>query len=230
MKKVIIIIAAFLMVPRLQVSASVPNEVLAATIVKMSHDSRKALQAHQLAQALVSEGHVFLGREVQATNEFQREFNNYLDTFHDAISMAAELYGIFYEIKRTTKLVGEVSNTLSNAPTNSLAVLLTPNRSGIYGDIINTSLEVGQDIYNACLSKQKRTEQDRNVILSRVRVKIKKVNTMLVTLITYLRYTSLEDIWHNVTERYQFMNKEGKHAVIDRTFERWHYVATRKYN
>ena len=130
MKKVIIIIAAFLMVPRLQVSASVPNEVLAATIVKMSHDSRKALQAHQLAQALVSEGHVFLGREVQATNEFQREFNNYLDTFHDAISMAAELYGIFYEIKRTTKLVGEVSNTLSNAPTNSLAVLLTPNRSG----------------------------------------------------------------------------------------------------
>ena len=229
MKKVIIIIAAFLMVPRLQVSASVPNEVLAAWIVKMSHESRDALKSHKEVQILVAEGHVFIGREVQATNEFLREFNNYLDTFHDAISLAAELYGTFLEIQRTKKLVGEVTSTLSSAPANSLAVMLSPNKNGIYGDIINTSLEVGQDIYNACLSKQKRTEQDRNVILSRVRLKIKKVNSMLAKLVTFLIYTSLEDIWHNVTERYQFMDKEGKHAVIERTFDRWHHNTTRRF-
>lgn len=199
------------------------NPNLAMWILKMKHDQEKAIKAEKLAQALMAEGHVFIGREVQATNEFQREFNNYLDSFHDAIVTAAELYGIYYEIKTTAKLVSDVSKVLASAPTNAIAVSLTPNRSGIYGTLINSSLEVAQDIYNACIAKQKLTEQDRNEILNKIRHKVRRVNSQLTQLVTFLRYTSLEDIWYNVKERAMFMTREGKHAAIERCFERWRH-------
>ena len=205
------------------------NPTLAFWILKMKSDQEKAIKAEKLAQALMTEGHVFIGREVQATNEFQREFNNYLDTFHDAIVTAAQLYGIYYEIKKTVKLVGDVSEVLSSAPTNAIAVGLTPNRSGIYGTLINSSLEVAQDIYNACIAKQKLTEQDRNEILSKIRTKIRRVNSQLTQLVVFLRYTSLEDVWYRVTERMQFMTRRDKHAAIERCFERWHHNVIRNY-
>ena len=225
----LVLTIVLLAIPLQKVSAIQDNPALAATILKMKHDQEKAIKAQKLAQALMTEGHVFIGREVQATNEFQREFNNYLDSFHDAIVTAAQLYGIYYEIKKTVKLVGDVSEVLSSAPTNAIAVGLTPNRSGIYGTLINSSLEVAQDIYNACIAKQKLTEQDRNEILNKIRTKIRRVNSQLTQLVVFLRYTSLEDVWYRVTERMQFMTRRDKHAAIERCFERWHHNVIRNY-
>lgn len=210
-------------------SAIEDNPFLAGTILKMKSDQEKAIKAQKLAQTLMTEGHVFIGREVQATNEFQREFNNYLDSFHDAIVTAAQLYGIYHEIKKTVKLVGDVSEVLSSAPTNALALSLSPNRSGIYGTLINSSLEVAQDIYNACIAKQKLTEQDRNEILNKIRHKIRRVNSQLTQLVVFLRYTSLEDVWYRVTERVKFMTRQDKHAAIERCFDRWHHNVIRNY-
>jgi len=223
------IILAMLLFSTGPMNAIENNPFLAGTVLKMKHDQEKALFAEKRAQAIMAEGHVFLGREVQATNEFQREFNKYLDSFHDAIVTAAQVYGIYNEIKKTVKLVGDVSEVLAAAPTNAIAVSLAPDRSGIYGTLINSSLEAAQDIYNACIAKQKLTEQDRNEILNRIRHKIRKVNSQLTQLVTYLRYTSLEDIWYNIREQARYMTRERKHAAIERCFERWHHNATRNY-
>ena len=207
--------------PIVHCSAVESNPTLALAIVQAKNRAVKALQAQRNAQEMVAEGHVFVGREVQALNEFQREYNNYLDTFHDAVSMAADLYGTFLEVKRTKKLVEQVSSILSDAPTNAIATLLRPNNAVMYQTIIQTSLDVGQDIYNACLSKQKRTEQDRHKILTNVRKKIKEVNKQLTKLVIVLRYTTLEDVWFAIRLRAKYMDKERKHALIERCYDKW---------
>lgn len=198
-----------------------PNAKLAWAILENKKKYESALKAQRRAQELMAEGHVFTWREVQATNEYIREFDRYLDSFHESITLAAELFGTFLEVKRTVKLAGQVSSIISSAPSNAIAVMLQPSTSGLYRSILNTSLDAAQNIYDACLSKQKRTEQDRNKSLELARKKIKKVNSDLTRLIIVLKYTSFEDIWYSVRERAKFLSSERKHAIVERCFDNW---------
>ena len=213
-----VLLAVVPIVPCLAVES---NPTLAARILLAKNNFEKALENQRNRQLMVGEGHVFVGREVQALNELQREYNDYLDTFHDAVSTAAELYGTFLEIKRTVKLSKQVTSIISDAPSNAIAVLLRPNSSGLYGSVIQTSLGAAQDIYNACISKKKLTAQDRNKMLTDARTKIKKVNSDLTKLVVVLRYTTFEDIWYSVRTRAKYMDRERKHAVIERCYDNW---------
>ena len=204
-----------------------PNLTLAWRLREAKKKYEKALEGEKHAQEFVAEGHVFVGREVQAVNALQREFNEYLDHFHNSVAMAADLYGIYLEIKKTRKLAGQVTSILSSAPTNAIAVLLTPSNSGLYGAIVETSIGAAQDIYKACLSKQKRTEQDRNRLLDLARKKIKKVNSDLTKLIVVLKYTTFEDIWYSIRERAKFLSSERKHAIIERCYDDWKHNRSR---
>ena len=197
-----------------------PNPTLALNIIIAKNKFEKALNHQRNIQLMVGEGHVLLGHEVQAINELQREFNDYLDSFQESISTAAELYGTHLEIKRTVNLSKQVTAILSNAPTNAIAVMLKPNTSGLYGAILNTSA-AGQDIYNACLSKQKLTEQDRDKLLDIARKKIKKANRDLAKLVIVLKYTTFEDLWYSVRTHAKYINRERKHAIIERCYDDW---------
>lgn len=101
------------------------NPALAALIEGFSFQAEKTLKSQLAAQGLMTEGEIFIGREVRATSDFQREFNKYLDRFHDVIWTAAELYGTYTEIRKTVKHISNISNILSHQPENSLALLLT---------------------------------------------------------------------------------------------------------
>jgi hypothetical protein len=224
MKQILINITLIILLALLPIgycTAVEPNPTLALRLELASKKFTDALQTQRNRQLMVGEGHVFIGREVQALNELQREYNDYLDQFHDAVSTAAELYGIFLEIKRTVKLSMQVTDIISDAPTNAIAVMLKPNTSGLYGSILQTSLGAAQDIYNACISKKKLTAQDRNKMLTNARTKIKKVNSDLTKLVIVLRYTTLEDIWYTLRTRAKYMDKERKHAVIERCYDNW---------
>ena len=207
--------------PTIRMSAVESNPELALQITMNKQQMEKALKAEKLAQALMSEGHVFVGREVQATSEFQREFNKYLDSFQGTVAIAAQLFGIYYEMKRTTKIVSQVSSTLASAPANAIAVGFKPRGSGLYTSIINTSLSAAQDLYNACIAKQKMTEEERRRILTDCRTKIKRVNSDLNKLLVLLKYTTFEDIWFGIRERAYFLSAERKNAVIERCYRNW---------
>ena len=111
--------------------------------------------------------------------------------------------------------------SMSEAPSNAIAVLLKPGSNGLYGSIIQMSYEAGQDIYNACLTKQKRTEQDRNKLLETARRKIRKTNSELAKLVVVLKYTSLEDLWFSIRSRAKYMDKDSKNAIIERCYDNW---------
>jgi hypothetical protein len=67
-------------------------------IDQYSKQAKKALEAQNRAQALMTTGHLWMQTEIEATTNFQREFNEYLDKFHDILGFAAEIYGIYFFI------------------------------------------------------------------------------------------------------------------------------------
>ena len=215
------------LLPTARCHAIEPNPTLAAQILLTKNKFQKALRNEEIAQGLMGEGHIAIGHEVHATNNLLHEFNNYLDSFKCVVAIAADLYGIYLDINRTTKLVGQVSSIVSSAPSNAIAVLLRPDENGLYGSVINTSLEAAQDIYNACISKKKLTEQDRDKMLNQARRKIKKVNADLARLVVVLKYTTFEDIWYSIRERSRFLPTDRKHAIIERCYNDWKYNRSR---
>ena len=66
-----------------------------AAIELASDQAKKTLKSQEKAQLLMTTGHAWIKEEVEATTDFQREFNDYLDKFHDVLSIAAEIYGIY---------------------------------------------------------------------------------------------------------------------------------------
>lgn len=222
MKNIRTYIMACLMVliPSGKALSSGVNPSLALAIEYASQQSEKALKAQLAAQGLMTEGHVFIGREVNAATNFQREFNKYLDRFHDVIWTAAELYGTYHEIKKTAEHVSNIASILSHQPENSLAILLTPDNN-IYTDLIQTSLKVGQEIYSACLTKDKRTEGDRNEILDRVRKRIKDVNKKLIRLEILLHYTTIDRAWYSLIGKALYLHPQKRSDIIDRCYRNW---------
>lgn len=225
--KTIIIAAALAVLPLQDAVCSLPNIELAGQVLFMMNQSKKVLLAQDAAQALMAEGHMFVGHEVQATNSFQREFVEYLSSCKNALTSAAELYGIYREVSMISKSVLDINKILAQAPANAIAVSLTPSRSRIYQDIITTSTMIGKDIYDVCLSKEKRTEQDRNKTMDDIRIKLRKMNVMLKQLAVYLRYTTLEDVLNNILDRARSCDKNTKRDIADRCFTRWHRVTHR---
>ena len=195
------------------------NPALAALIEGFSFQAEKTLKSQLAAQGLMTEDEIFIGREVRATSDFQREFNKYLDRFHDVIWTAAELYGTYTEIRKTVKHISNISNILSHQPENSLALLLTPNNTA-YTDLYKSALAVGQEIYSACLTKDKRTEGDRSEVLDRVRKRIKDVNKKLLNLEMLLQYTTLEVAWYSLLGKI-YLPSHSRDAIIDRCFNNW---------
>ena len=50
-----------------------------AAIELASDQAKKTIESQEKAQLLMTTGHVWIKEEVEATTDFQREFNDYLD-------------------------------------------------------------------------------------------------------------------------------------------------------
>ena len=153
-----------------------------AAIQLATKKAKNTLEAQEKVQGLMTTGHLWTREGIEATTEFQREFSEYLDTIHDVISVAAEIYGIFYEVKMTCKNISNINQVLTDSPTNALAVAFSAKRNVVYRDIINNSVEIIADIKKVCFDKSKMTEQERNETISTVRKRLKRFNKQLQAL------------------------------------------------
>ena len=77
------------------------DPTLAAMIVLYTEKAESTLQSQEEAMLLESTGHVWIKEEVDATADIQKEFNDYLDTFHGIIVYAAQIYGFYHETEST---------------------------------------------------------------------------------------------------------------------------------
>ena len=192
-----------------------------AAIELASDQAKKALKSQEKAQLLMTTGHAWIKEEVEATTDFQREFNDYLDKFHDVLSIAAEIYGIYYEVTQTSKNVKSLGEVLSDSPSNAMAVAFSTHRNVVYRNIVRTTLDVIMDIRKVCFEKSKMTEEEKNKVISSIRPKLRTINKQLRQLTLTLRYTSFLDVWNELMDRAYYLNPATKHDVITRCRRQW---------
>ena len=196
-----------------------PGRVLA--IERASRAAKKTLEAQLKVQGLQTAGHIWTKEEIEATTEFQCEFNDYLDSFHNILTIAAEIYGVYYEVTKTSKHVRNLAEVVSSSPTNVLAVAFSARRNVVYTNLIKSSLDIFMDIRKVCFEKSKMTEQERDKIISGIRPKLRKINHQLGQLTLALRYTSFLDVWNEIAHRSLKMSRETKIEIIKRSRQSW---------
>lgn len=173
MKTILIILALILGICK---GHAQTDPVLSGMIVLYTDKAKKQLKSQEKVMLLQTTGHIWTKEEVEATTDFQRQFNDYLDSFRSVISYAAQIYGFYHEIGKLTENMGGLTRQLKKSPDNALAVALTPRRSSIYRELILGSVDIVNDIRQVCLSDMKMTEKERIEIVFGIRLKLRLLN------------------------------------------------------
>ena len=160
--------------------------------------------------------------EVDGTWQIQKEFNDYLDTFRGIIVYAAQIYGFYHEIDKMIGNMGKLNDQILKSPGNAVAVALSANRNKVYRQVILQSVEIVNDIRMVCLSDVKMTEKERTEVFFGVRPKLKEMNKTLQRLIKAVKYTSLTDVWNEITERQP--SKADVPDITEKAFQRWRSI------
>lgn len=195
------------------------DPVLAGMVLIYTEKTKKTLKNQEKVMLLQTTGHIWTKEEVEAVTDLQREFNDYLDSFRSVVSYAAQIYGFYHEITRLTENMGEFTGQLKNSPTNALAVALSTNRNKIYRELIYNSVEIVNDIRTVCLSDNKMTEKERMEIVFGIRPKLQLMNKKLQRLSITVKYTSMGDVWMEITE--QTRPKADKAEIARSAMRRW---------
>ncbi len=196
------------------------DATLTGMIVAYTKKAEKQLKSQEAVMALQTTGHVWLKEEVEAVTDFQRQFNDYLDSFNSVISYAAQVYGFAHEIGKLSENLSALNRQLKSSPGNAMAVALTPKRNGIYRDLVTASVGIVNDLRKACVTDTKMTEKERLEVVFGIRPKIKDFNKKLRHLVMAVKYTSLSDIWLEIdlaAKRYEV----DKGKIGNESFKRW---------
>lgn len=201
-------------------AAAQTDPTLAGMILLYTDKAEKQLKSQAKVMLMQTTGYIWTKEEVEATTDFQRQFNDYLDSFRSVISYAAQIYGFYHEIGKLTENIGDLGRQLEKSPDNALAVALTPRRSSIYKELILGSVDIVNDIRLVCLSDMKMTEKERIEIVFGIRPKLRLINRNLRRLTLAVKYTSLSDVWREIDCRAKSYDVD-KWKITDEAFERW---------
>lgn len=213
-----IFITILLMCMGIKVHAQL-DPTLTGMVLIYTEKAKKTLKNQEKVMLLQTTGHIWTKEEVEAVTDLQREFNDYLDSFRSIVSYAAQIYGFYHEITHLTENMGEFTGQLKNSPTNALAVALSTNRNKIYRELIYNSIEIINDIRTVCLSDNKMTEKERMEIVFGIRPKLQLMNKKLQRLSIAVKYTSMGDIWAEISE--EARPKANKVEIARSAIRRW---------
>ena len=195
------------------------DPTLAAMIALYTEKAESTLKSQEEAMLMESTGHVWIKEEVDGTWQIQKEFNDYLDTFRGILVYAAQIYGFYHEIDRMVDNTEKLMEQIGASPANAMAVALSANRNKIYRQVILQSVEIVNDIRMVCLSDIKMTEKERTEVLFGVRPKLKEMNRMLQRLIRAVKYTTLNDVWNEISGNQP--DKADVPGISQEAFRRW---------
>ena len=195
------------------------DPTLAAMIVLYTEKAESTLQSQEEAMLLESTGHVWIKEEVDATADIQKEFNDYLDTFHGIIVYVAQIYGFYHETEKMVNNLNNLKDQIAKSPANAVAVALSANRNKVYRQVILQSVEIVNDIRMVCLSDVKMTEKERTEVFFGVRPKLKEMNKTLQRLVRAVKYTSLTDVWNEISGNQP--DKADIDGISKVSFQRW---------
>lgn len=202
-----------------KIMAQSMDPTLAAMVLLYTEKAESTLEAQKKAMLLETTGHIWIEEEVDNTYKLHKEFNEYLDSFRGIIVYAAQIYGFYHEIQKLTENLQGLSTQITNSPSNAVAVALSTNRNKMYREIILQSVEIVNDVRTLCLSDIKMTEKERIEVVFGIRPKLKVMNQKLIRLTRAVKYTSMNDVWNEITDRQPA--KADINNISKSAFQRW---------
>ena len=160
-----------------------------------------------------------LKQEVEATKNYQQQFDRYISTFRGIISYAAQVYGFYYEVNHLTENMGRLSHQIGETPVNAIAVALHRHRNDIYVDIINQSIGIVNTIRQVCIDT-KMTEKQRIELVFSIRPQLQQMNRKLAMLTKLVRCTTMAQVWYNIEQR-SLPHREGKAGIVEECLGAW---------
>lgn len=197
------------------------DELRAGAITVTQGRMRKALETENALQTTISGGHMLIDAEMNEIKDFQKQFNDYLDTFHDILAASAEIYGMIYESNRFAENISDLQKAISDCPANLFAVAFSEGKNKLYVMIVGEASGIIGDLRKVMVGKL--TEKERIKILSGIRPKLKKFNKLLRQMTMTIRYTSLMDVWRQIVKNAYKYEKRSKSEIIYECFDDWRY-------
>jgi len=214
-----LIIMILLSLSIVRATAQSMDPTLAAMVLLYTEKAENTLESQKKAILLETTGHIWIEEEVDDTYKLHKEFNEYLDSFRAIIVYAAQIYGFYHEVQNLADNLQGFSTQISNSPSNAVAVALSANRNKMYREIILQSVEIVNDVRTICLSDIKMTEKERINVLLGIRPKLKIMNQKLIRLTRAIKYTSMGDVWNEITDRQPV--KADINNISRSAFQRW---------
>ena len=195
------------------------DPTLTAMILEYTQKAKSQYNTQLETMAVETEGHVWLKQEVEATKNYQQQFDRYISTFRGIISYAAQVYGFYYEINHLTENMGRLSHQIGEPPVNAVAVALHRNRNDIYVDIINRSVGIVNTIRQVCIDT-KMTEKQRIELVFSIRPQLQQMNRKLAMLTKLVRCTTMAQVWYEI-EYQSLPHREGKAGIVEECLGAW---------
>ena len=195
------------------------DPTLTAMILEYTQKAKSQYNTQLETMAVETEGHVWLKQEVEATKNYQQQFDRYISTFRGIISYAAQVYGFYYEINHLTENMGRLSHQIGETPVNAVAVALHRNRNDIYVDIINRSVGIVNTIRQVCIDT-KMTEKQRIELVFSIRPQLQQMNRKLAMLTKLVRCTTMAQVWYEI-EYQSLPHREGKAGLVEECLGAW---------
>lgn len=219
MRNIVCVILLILSVCMPSVSHAQVDPVLAGMIIEYTNKAKSQYNSQLETMAVETEGHIWLKQEVESTKNYQKQFDEYLNSFRNIISYAAQTYGFYYEINHLCENMGKLSAQIGSTPTNAIAVALHNKRNDIYVGIINKSVGVVNTIRQVCIDK-KMTEKQRVELVFSIRPQLKDMNHQLAMLTKLVRCTNMGLVWHNI-EYNSLPHRTGKAGIVEDCLSVW---------
>lgn len=218
-KHIILVLSFLWMMPSLSYAQIDPT--LTAMILEYTHKAKSQYNSQLEVMAVETEGHVWLKQEVEATKNYQEQFDRYISTFRGIISYAAQVYGFYYEINHLTENMGRLSHQIGDTPVNAIAVALHNHRNDIYVDIINKSIGIVNTIRQVCIDT-KMTEKQRIELVFSIRPQLQQMNRKLAMLTKLVRCTTMAQVWYGIEQR-SLPHREGKAGIVEECLGMWRF-------
>lgn len=236
--KKIILLTIMILSIKLNMFAGSPDPERAALYAIVTATQSKALAAQDAALGLTLAGYKMNGDVIRKTNKFMKEYNDWLNSFGDVLTIAANLYGIYYNVDRIIKDISEFQTVTKVNPKNVIAVSLSPSKNKIYNSILQDGLELVSDLEIMATGtkttvngktkvkmKAKLSLMERTMMIIDVRQRLQAIDRELCTINRYIRYTSLYDTYFEVTGDRPYKNHHTRSLdeIITDCKNRWTY-------
>lgn len=202
-----------------------PDPIRAGMFKVYANKASKALAAQEVALGIYGADHIMSKEVVGKTTDFQKQFNNYLTSFSDILTYAAEIYAIYYEVDQAIKNIKELRSFVVACPANTLAVAFSKSKNHIYQDVIDNGIQIAADVKQLLPissdeeKNSKMTEQERMKCVSKVRKSLRDMNYKIRKMNRLLKYTTLLDSWYELRGTYH--KPKSMYTISTECQKRW---------